>query len=105
MSTWIKGIHTFKCGYDLRMYPVQLYDPQQLTINATQNFTGGSLTRPQPPPIPAAASPICSSAAASVTSGYVNSTHSHREYYGLYLQDTMRLLRNLTADVWPAHEL
>ena len=39
--TWLKGIHSFKFGYDLRVYPVQLYDPQQLAINATSNFTGG----------------------------------------------------------------
>jgi hypothetical protein len=93
--TWIKGVHTFKFGYDLRMYPVQLYDPQQLEINATQNFTGGSN--------PTAASSDSGSGvadlllgAASVVSGYVNATHSHREYYGLYAQDTMRVTRKLT---------
>jgi len=93
--TWIKGVHTFKFGYDLRMYPVQLYDPQQLEINATQNFTGGSN--------PSATSSDSGSGvadlllgAASVVSGYVNATHSHREYYGLYAQDTMRVTRKLT---------
>jgi Carboxypeptidase regulatory-like domain len=93
--TWIKGVHTFKFGYDLRMYPVQLYDPQQLAINATQNFTGGSN--------PSATSSDSGSGiadlllgAASVTSGYVNATHSHREYAGLYAQDTMRVTRKLT---------
>jgi hypothetical protein len=93
--TWIKGVHTFKFGYDLRVYPVQLYDPQQLEINATQNFTGGSN------PNSAAADSGSGVAdlllgAASVVSGYVNATHSHREYYGLYAQDTMRATRNLT---------
>ncbi len=93
--TWIKGIHTFKFGYDLRMYPVQLYDPQQLEINATQNFTGGSN------PTSALADSGSGVAdlllgAANVVSGYVNATHSHREYYGLYAQDTMRVTRKLT---------
>jgi hypothetical protein len=93
--TWIKNVHTFKFGYDLRIYPVQLYDPQQLTINATQNFTGGSN--------PTSASSDSGSGiadlllgAASVTSGYVNSTHSRRGYYGLYAQDTMRATPKLT---------
>ena len=93
--TWIKGIHTFKFGYDTRIYPVQLYDPQQLAINATQNFTGG------PNPTSAVANSGSGVAdllldAANVVSGYVNATHSHREYYGLYAQDTMRVTRKLT---------
>jgi hypothetical protein len=93
--SWVKGIHTFKFGYDLREYPVQLFDPQQLAIGASQNFTGG------PNPNSAAADSGSGVAdlllgAASVTSGYVNATHSHRFYGGFYAQDTARVSRKLT---------
>lgn len=93
--SWIKGIHTFKFGFDLREYPVQLFDPQQLAISAGQNFTGGSN------PSSAAADSGSGVAdlllgAASVNSGYVNATHSHRFYGGFFAQDTARITRRLT---------
>jgi hypothetical protein len=94
--SWLKGSHTFKFGYDLRMYPVQLWDPQQLAINATQNFTGG--LNPN-----AAVSDSGSGiadlllGAASVQSGYAPATHSHHDYAGLYAQDTARVTRSLTV--------
>jgi hypothetical protein len=94
--SWIKGIHTFKFGYDLRVYPVQLFDPQQLAISATQNFTGGSN--------PSSASANSGSGiadlllgAASVQSGYVQATHSHHDYAGFYAQDTARVTPKLTV--------
>jgi hypothetical protein len=94
--SWLKGIHTFKFGYDLRMYPVQLWDPQQLAINATQNFTGG--------PNPNAAVSDSGSGvadlllgAASVQSGYAPATHSRHDYAGFYAQDTARLTPKLTV--------
>ena len=93
--SWLKGIHTFKFGYDLRMYPVQLWDPQQLAISATQNFTGG------PNPNAAAAASGSGIAdlllgAASVTSGFAPATHSHHDYIGFYVQDTARVTPKLT---------
>jgi hypothetical protein len=93
--TWLKGKHTLKFGYDYRIYPVQLWDPQQLAINATSNFTGG------PNPNSAAAATGSGLAdlllgAASVTSGFAPETKSRRQYYGFYAQDTARLLPNLT---------
>jgi len=93
--TWLKGTHTFKFGYDLRKYPVQLWDPQQLYINATQNFTGG------PNPNAAVADSGDGIAdlllgAAQVQSGYAPPTSSHHYYLGFYAQDTWRATRNLT---------
>ena len=93
--SWLKGVHTFKFGYDLRLYPVQLWDPQQLAINATQNFTGG--------PNPSAAVADSGSGiadlllgAASITSGYAPATHSRHGYLGFYAQDTARVTAKLT---------
>ena len=94
--SWLKGIHTFKFGYDLRMYPVQLWDPQQLAINATSNFTGG------PNPNAAVADSGSGVAdllfgAAGVTSGYAPETRSRHEYIGFYAQDVARLTPRLTV--------
>ena len=94
--SWLKGIHTLKFGYDFRVYPVQLYDPQQLAINATSNFTGG------PNPNAAAAASGSGIAdlllgAAGVTSGYVPETRSHHDYLGFYAQDIARLTPRLTV--------
>ena len=93
--SWLKGVHTFKFGYDFRVYPVQLFDPQQLAINATSNFTGG--------PNPNAAVSDSGSGiadlllgAAGVTSGYVPETKSHHDYIGFYAQDTARVTPRLT---------
>lgn len=93
--SWLKGIHTFKLGYDFRIYPVQLYDPQQLAINATSNFTGG------PNPNAAVADSGTGIAdlllgAAGVSSGYVPETKSRHGYIGFYAQDTARLTPHLT---------
>jgi hypothetical protein len=93
--SWLKGRHTFKFGYDYRIYPLQLWDPQQLAINATSNFTDG------PNPNAAAAASGSGIAdlllgAAGVTSGFAPETKSRRHYYGFYAQDTARLLPNLT---------
>ncbi len=93
--SWLKGIHTFKFGIDLRRYPVQLYDPQQLAINASQNFSGG----PNP------TNPVADSGdglaelllgQAEVTSGYVPQTNSAHNYLGFYAQDIAKLTPKFT---------
>ncbi len=94
-ASWLKGIHTFKFGFDARHYPVQLYDPEQLGISASSNFTGGSN------PNAALANSGSGIAdlllgAATVTSGYEPQTNSAHNYFGFYAQDTARLTRNLT---------
>ncbi|HVP46197.1 MAG TPA: carboxypeptidase regulatory-like domain-containing protein [Bryobacteraceae bacterium] len=93
--SWLKGHHTFKFGYDFRRYPVQLYDPQQLAINATSNFTGG----PNPNSATAASGSGIADlllGAAGVTSGYAPETRSHHYYAGFYAQDVARLTQRLT---------
>jgi len=94
--SWIKGIHTFKFGVDARHYPVQLFDPEQLAISATSNFTGGSN--------PNAALADSGSGiadlllgAASVQSGYEPQTNSAHNYFGFYAQDAARVTRKLTV--------
>jgi hypothetical protein len=94
--SWIKGIHTFKFGADFRHYPVQLFDPEQLAISATSNFTGG--------PNPNAAASDSGSGiadlllgAAGVQTGYEPQTNSAHNYYGFYAQDAAKLTRRLTV--------
>jgi hypothetical protein len=93
---WIKGIHTFKFGADARHYPVQLFDPEQLAVSASSNFTGG--------PNPNAAIADSGSGiadlllgAASVQSGFEPQTNSAHNYFGFYAQDAARLTRKLTV--------
>src|SRR6202034_1048160 len=68
--TWIKGIHTFKFGADARHYPVQLFDPEQLAISASSNFTGGSNPNSAVADSGSGVADLLLGAA-SVTSGYV----------------------------------
>jgi hypothetical protein len=93
--SWLKGVHTFKFGYDFRLYPVQLFDPEQMSISANSNFTGG--------PNPSAAVADSGSGiadlllgAAGVSTGYIEPTHSKHGYIGFYAQDTARVTSHLT---------
>src|SRR5262245_8563691 len=95
-SSRLQGQQTFKVGYDFRNYPRPPYDPQQLAINATRNFTGG----------PNANAPVANSGsgiadlllgAAGVTSGFSPETKSHHQYLGFYAQDTARVTSKLTV--------
>ncbi len=94
--SWIKGIHTFKFGADLRRYPVQLFDPQQMAISASSNFTGGSNPNA---PVSDSGSGVADLllGAASVQSGYVPQTNSAHNYFGFYVQDAARVTRKLTV--------
>ncbi len=94
--SWLRGRHTFKFGVDLRDYPTSLYDPEQMTINATGSFTGG-------PNANSAASASSSGiadlllGAAQVQSGYEPQTISYHLYYGAYAQDVLRVTQKLTV--------
>src|SRR6202000_2144279 len=48
-ASWVKKNHIFQFGVDLRRYPVQLWDPEQMSINAGIKFTAGpNSTTPAP---------------------------------------------------------
>ena len=94
-ATWVKGRHSFKFGIDLRRYPTQLWDPEQMTITAGTNFTNG----------PGTTTPSSDSGEgmaellrglATVTTGYEPETKSVHYYYGLYAEDTYKVSQRLT---------
>src|SRR6201999_3366740 len=94
--SWLKGIHTFKFGVDLRRYPVQLFDPQQMEVNASSSFTGGPN-----PTVPDVASGDGVAelllGQATVTSGYVPQTNSAHNYLAFYAQDIAKFTSKLTV--------
>ena len=93
--SWLKGIHTLKFGVDARHYPVQLYDPEQMSISASSSFTGG----PNPNLAAVASGDGIAElllGQATVSSGYEPQTNSAHNYYGMYAQDTARITRHLT---------
>ncbi|HTB16207.1 MAG TPA: carboxypeptidase regulatory-like domain-containing protein [Bryobacteraceae bacterium] len=94
--SWIKGIHTFKFGVDARHYPVQLFDPEQLAISATSNFTGGSNPNAAVADSGSGVADLLLGAA-GVQSGYEPQTNSAHNYFGFYAQDAARLTRKLTV--------
>ena len=86
--SWLRGIHTIKFGADLRRYPVQLYDPLQMSISASSSFTGG----PNPQLAAVASGDGIADlmlGQATVSSGY-HQTNSAHNCYGLYAQDAAR---------------
>lgn len=95
-SSWLKRNHTIKFGIDMRRYPVQLYNPLQMSVSAASSFTGGPN-----PTVPAVASGHGVAelllGQAAVTSGYQIQTNSAHGYYGFYAQDVARLTSNLTV--------
>jgi hypothetical protein len=95
-TTWEKGKHIVKFGIDLRKYPTQLWDPEQMSISAGASFSAG----------PNSTTPVTDSGSgmaellmglATVTSGYEPETKSVHYYYGAYVQDTYKVTPKLTA--------
>ncbi|WP_263351114.1 carboxypeptidase regulatory-like domain-containing protein [Acidicapsa acidisoli] len=97
-STWEKGKHILKFGIDLRRYPTQLWDPEQMSINAGTNFTNGpNTTSPSPMADSGSGMAELLLGLATVTSGYEPETKSVHYYYGAYIQDTYKVTPKLTA--------
>ena len=93
--SWLKGIHTFKFGTDLRLYRDQLWDPQLLTVNTSRTFTGGPFAN-APTGTTGDAIAELLLGQATVTSGYAPKVNFRHQYYGFFAQDTAKLTRNLT---------
>lgn len=94
--TWLKGIHTFKFGVDLRLYPDQLMDPQLLTVNTSKSFTGGPFaSKPAGTSGNAIAELLLGQA--TVTSGYAPKVNFRHQYDAFYAEDTARLTHKLTV--------
>jgi hypothetical protein len=93
--SWLKGIHTFKFGTDLRRYVDQLWDPQLLDVNPSNTFTGGPYANS---PTPATGNAIAELllGQATVTSGFAPKVNFRHQYYAVYAEDTARVRRNLS---------
>ena len=97
-SSWAKGKHIFKFGLDLRRYPTQLWDPEQMSISAGTKFTSGpNSTTPAPSTDSGSGMAELLLGLATVSSGYEPETQSVHYYYGLYAQDTYKLSQKLTV--------
>src|ERR1700733_7669561 len=95
-TTWVKGRHTVKFGIDLRRYPTQLWDPEQMSVSGGSGFTVGYT--------PGTTTALTDSGngvaellmgLGSVSSGYEPETQSVHDYYAVYLQDEFRMTRRL----------
>lgn len=98
-STWAKGLHTVKAGVDIRRYPVQLWDPQQMAVKAGTNFTNAAKSSTSTAAAPDSGSGMAELllGLATVTSGYEPVTRSRHYYYGLYAQDIWKFTPRLTV--------
>lgn len=94
--SWLKGIHTFKFGADLRRYPDQLWDPQLLTVNTSRTFTGGPYAN-SPTGTTGNAIAELLLGQATVTSGYAPKVNFRHQYYAVYAEDTMKVTPKLTV--------
>ena len=93
--SWLKGIHTFKFGADLRRYVDQLFDPQLLTVNTSRTFTGGpNGNSPSGTTGNAIAELLLGQA--TVTSGYAPRVDFRHPYYAAYAEDTAKITPKLT---------
>ena len=97
-ASWEKGKHILKSGIDIRRYPVQLWDPQQLSINAGTKFTNGPNTAsPSPSTDSGSGMAELLLGLATATSGYEPVTRSSHYYFAGYAQDVWRMTDKLTV--------
>ena len=97
-TSWVRGNHTLKFGVDLRRYPVQLWDPEQMSVSAGTKFTNGpNTTSPSPSTDSGSGMAEMLLGLATVSSGYEPVTRSRHYYYGAYAQDIWKLTPKLTV--------
>ncbi len=97
-ANWVKGNHTLKFGVDVRRYPVQLWDPEQMSVSASTKFTNGpNTTSPSPSTDSGSGMAELLLGLATVSSGYEPVTRSRHYYYGAYAQDAWKLTPKLTV--------
>ena len=98
--TWVKGRHTVRYGIDLRAYPTQLWDPQQMSIASGGSSTGSNFTDG----FSKGTTVINDSGdgvadlllgLATVSSGYEPETQSVHYYAAVFAQDEFRITPRL----------
>lgn len=95
--TWAKGKHTIKYGIDLRAYPTQLWDPEQMSISSGGSSTGSNFTDGFKSGTTTVINDSGDGVAdlllglATVSTGYEPETRSIHEYGGFYAQDEYRV--------------
>jgi len=98
--TWVKGKHTIKYGIDLRAYPTQLWDPEQMSIssggsnigaNFTDGFTKGTTVNSD------SGNGVADLllGLGTVSSGYEPETRSVHDYAAVYAQDAIKISQRL----------
>ena len=100
--TWVKGNHTFKYGIDLRSYPTQLWDPEQMSVSSGGSSTGANFTNG----FSSGTTSITDSGSGvadlllglgTVSSGYEPETRSVHGYGAAFVQDEYRITPRLEA--------
>lgn len=98
--TWVKGKHTIKYGLDLRSYPTQLFDPEQMSIESGgsspgANFTDGFTTGTTIANDSGNGVADLLLGLATVSSGYEPETQSVHDYAAVYAQDEFKVTPRL----------
>ena len=100
--TWVKGKHTVKYGIDLRRYPTQLWDPEQMSITSGGSTTGANFTNG----FSSGTTSITDSGngvadlllgLGTVSSGYEPETQSVHYYGAVFAQDAFKINPRLTV--------
>jgi Carboxypeptidase regulatory-like domain len=95
--TWVRGQHTIKYGLDLRRYPTQLWDPEQMSVTGGAGFTDG-FTKGTTTAITDSGNGVAELllGLATVSSGYEPKTTSVHDYRAVFIQDTYKVTPHLT---------
>jgi hypothetical protein len=96
--TWVKGKHTVKFGVDWRRYPTQLWDPEQMSVSGGAGLTSG-FTKGTTTVLPDSGNGVAEllMGYGAVGSGYEPKTTSVHDYRAVFVQDTFKINRRLTA--------